>query len=89
MVNHTVSTNFVIVIAHLSLYSVILNHPITGLTIVTDLRFKFYFFPLLGITYGTIIPAHSLFHGISSAILLSQLLTQFWTSFINPCQYKF
>ena len=43
LVNHVVSTKSAIVITHLSVYFVILNHPVIVPIIVTDLSFKFYF----------------------------------------------
>ena len=45
LVNDTVSTKFVVFITRFSFYSVVLNHPVTGLIIVTDLRFNFLSFP--------------------------------------------
>ena len=44
LVNYIVSTKFLIVTSYLSLYSVILDHPVTISSIVTDLRFKMYSF---------------------------------------------
>ena len=49
LVIHIVSTNFAIFIAHLSLYCVISNHRVMGLTVVTDFRFRSSFFNLLHI----------------------------------------
>ena len=44
LVKHIVSTKLAIVIAHLSLYSSISNHPVTGSIKVTALILKFYLF---------------------------------------------
>ena len=70
MVNRIVSTKFKIVIAHLSLYSVILHHPVTGSIIVTYLSFKkiFLFMKYLPIKYS-----RSVFQGVSSASLAGNL----------------
>ena len=82
-----------------------LNHPVTLLIIVTDLRFKFYFFNLFRIMKMPIRSTHSLFHGISLDSLadnilyfqfdhfvhwkVTQLFTFFLTYFLMPGQYKY
>ena len=49
LVNHVVSAKFVIDISDLSLYCVILNHPVTESIMVTAFRYRFYFFPFINI----------------------------------------
>ena len=70
---HIVSTTFVIVVAHLLLYSNFLNHPITASIIVMNLIFKFSFSPILLMTYVTIRYTHSIFLDIYSANLAVNL----------------
>ena len=48
--SHIVSTKFAIDIDILSSYCAILNHPVTGLIIVTAFRCKFYFLTFLPMT---------------------------------------
>ena len=50
LVNHVVSTKFVIDIALLSSYFVISDHPVTGSIVVTAFIFKIYFFPFILMT---------------------------------------
>ena len=71
--SHVVSTKFVIVISLLSLYSVILNHPVTGSMIVTAFRSKLYFLPFIHMTQVPIISTYILFHGIYSVNLAGNL----------------
>ena len=67
--SHVVSTKFDIDIALLSSYCAISNHNVTGSVIVMYFRCKFYFLYFILMTEGT----QSLFHGISSANLASNL----------------
>ena len=55
LVNHIVSIKFLIDIALLLSYCVILNHPATGFIMVTDFSFNFSFCTFLIMKYGTII----------------------------------
>ena len=73
LVKHLVSTDFMVVIAHLSLYSAILNLPVTVQIIIMDLTFKFYFFPFIRIMEGPIISTQSLLNGIYSDTLAGNL----------------
>ena len=47
LLNHVVSTKFVIDINPLSSYFVILNHPVTGYIMVMSFIFKFYLLPFI------------------------------------------
>ena len=73
LINHVVSTKFMIDITPLSSYCVIFNRPVICYIMVTAFRCKFYFFNLLVVTYGTIIYTQSLFHVISPAFLAGNL----------------
>ena len=75
--SHVVSTKFAFVIAFLSLYCFISNHPVTGSIIVTDFNIKGYL-PFLRILLGPIRYTHSLFHGISSSSLADILPYFYW-----------
>ena len=62
--SHVDSSKFSIVIALLSSYCKISNHPVMGSIIVTDFRYKFSFLPLHRMTQVPIRSTHILFHGI-------------------------
>ena len=77
LANQKVSYKFTTYIVRLSLYCVILDHPVTESIIVAALIFKFSFFLLIFMTQGPIRSIHILFCVISTSYLAGNL----------PCVY--
>ena len=102
LVSHAVSTNFLIVIACLLSYYIILNHPVVGLIVVTYFRTSYSLFPYLCMVYVPIIISTifysavfrqlnylSIYHILFEHVLswkVSQLFTYFWVEFLSTGQ---
>ena len=85
IINHVVSTKFVIDIYYFSLYCVISNYPVRGYIIVTAFIFKFSFCTCLLMKQGPIRSSQGLFHGISAASLDGHLPNFIFDHFVR-CQ---